>query len=167
MKKFVIALSLVFLSLTSCQKKAEKDEASQDTTAVVTDSVSSTVSDDHTSKTSLDYFGMYKGVLPCADCNGISTTIILSQDLTYQIITIYLGKKQKIQREKGTFTWNKEGNTILFKEIKNAPNQYFVGENTLIQLDMEGKKITGELANKYVLVKLPSFDGNLEAPKGR
>ena len=167
MKKAVLVISLVLFLLTSCQKQAEKEEKNNDTTTVVNDSASSSVSDEHNSQNSLDYFGMYKGVLPCADCNGISTTIILSQDLTYQIITIYLGKKQKIHREKGTFTWNKEGNTILFKEIKNAPNQYFVGENTLIQLDMDGKRITGELANKYVLVKLPSFDGNLEAPKER
>ena len=94
-----------------------------------------------------------------------STNIILSKDLSYEIITVYLGKREKIHREKGTFTWNKEGNTIILNEIKNAPNQYFVGENTLIQLDMEGKRITGELANNYVLVKLPSFDGDLEAAK--
>jgi len=165
MKKVVIAVSLVFLSLISCQKQADKDGKSDDTTTVVNDSASSTVSDEHNSQNSLDYLGMYKGVLPCADCNGISTNIILSKDLSYEIITVYLGKREKIHREKGTFTWNKEGNTIILNEIKNAPNQYFVGENTLIQLDMEGKRITGELANKYVLVKLPSFDGGLEAAK--
>ena len=165
MKKVVIAVSLVFLSLISCQKQAEKDGKSDDTTTVVNDSASSTVSDEHNSQNSLDYLGMYKGVLPCADCNGISTNIILSKDLSYEIITVYLGKREKIHREKGTFTWNKEGNTIILNEVKNAPNQYFVGENTLIQLDMEGKRITGELANKYVLVKLPSFDGDLEAAK--
>lgn len=165
MKKVVIAVSLVFLSLISCQKQAEKDGKSDDTTTVVNDSASSTVSDEHNSQNSLDYLGMYKGVLPCADCNGISTNIILNKDLSYEIITVYLGKREKIHREKGTFTWNKEGNTIILNEIKNAPNQYFVGENTLIQLDMEGKRITGELANKYVLVKLPSFDGDLEAAK--
>ena len=165
MKKVLIAVSLVFLSLISCQKQAEKDGKSDDTTTVVNDSASSTVSDEHNSQNSLDYLGMYKGVLPCADCNGISTNIILSKDLSYEIITVYLGKREKIHREKGTFTWNKEGNTIILNEIKNAPNQYFVGENTLIQLDMEGKRITGELANKYVLVKLPSFDGDLEAAK--
>jgi len=165
MKKVVIAVSLVFLSLISCQKQAEKDGKSDDTTTVVNDSASSTVSDEHNSQNSLDYLGMYKGVLPCADCNGISTNIILNKDLSYEIITVYLGKREKIHREKGTFTWNKEGNTIILNEIKNAPNQYFVGENTLIQLDMEGKRITGELANNYVLVKLPSFDGDLEAAK--
>jgi len=165
MKKVVIAVSLVFLSLISCQKQAEKDGKSDDTTTVVNDSASSTVSDEHNSQNSLDYLGMYKGVLPCADCNGISTNIILNKDLSYEIITVYLGKREKIHREKGTFTWNKDGNTIILNEIKNAPNQYFVGENTLIQLDMEGKRITGELANKYVLVKLPSFDGDLEAAK--
>ncbi|HOD11102.1 MAG TPA: copper resistance protein NlpE N-terminal domain-containing protein, partial [Flavobacterium sp.] len=82
MKKVVIAVSLVFLSLISCQKQAEKDGKSDDTTTVVNDSASSTVSDEHNSQNSLDYLGMYKGVLPCADCNGISTNIILSKDLS-------------------------------------------------------------------------------------
>jgi hypothetical protein len=36
-----------------------------------------------TSRTSLDWPGTYTGVLPCADCEGIETTITLSVDLTY------------------------------------------------------------------------------------
>ena len=41
----------------------------------------------------------------------------------------------------------------LFSGMENAPNQYFVAENKLIQLDMAGKKIEGKLAEKYVLAK--------------
>jgi copper homeostasis protein (lipoprotein) len=35
----------------------------------------------------------------------------------------------------------------------NPPVRYFVGENTLTQLDRNGKKITGESAVKYILSK--------------
>jgi len=38
---------------------------------------------------SLDWAGSYHGVLPCADCAGIETTLILDYDLTYRIITRY------------------------------------------------------------------------------
>ena len=63
------------------------------------------------------------------------------------------GGTQKGQEEKGKYTWNAAGNTIILDGVKDAPNQYFVGENTLTQLDMEGNKITGDMADLYILKK--------------
>jgi copper homeostasis protein (lipoprotein) len=105
------------------------------------------------SATSLDWKGTYKGIIPCADCEGIETSLTLNEDMTYLIETKYLGKDEQIFQQKGTFAWNKEGNTILLNDNKGGPNQYFVGENMLIQLDNEGKRIAGDLAMKYVLNK--------------
>ena len=48
--------------------------------------------------------------------------------------------------------WNKEGNTITL-EGEDKPNQYFVGENTLTQLDIDGNKIKGEIEEDYILRK--------------
>jgi NlpE N-terminal domain len=45
------------------------------------------------------------------------------------------------------------GSIITLTGIKNKPNEYFVGENKLIQLDIDGNKITGSLADKYILKK--------------
>ena len=46
------------------------------------------------------------------------------------------------------------GNTILLKSNKNSEvTQFFVGENTLTKLDQQGNRITGALANNYVLTK--------------
>ena len=39
------------------------------------------------------------------------------------------------------------------KGLKGKPTQYKVGDNQLIQLDMDGKPITISLAEKYVLIK--------------
>jgi uncharacterized lipoprotein NlpE involved in copper resistance len=98
---------------------------------------------------------MYKGVVPCADCEGIETTVVLNADQTYLLRTAYLGKPDAAATEKtGSFTWNTTGNTVILSGIENAPNQYFVGENQLIQLDLAGNKITGDLAAKYILAKL-------------
>ncbi len=36
------------------------------------------------SRTSLDWDGIYRGVLLCADCEGIQTTIYLNRDLGYK-----------------------------------------------------------------------------------
>jgi heat shock protein HslJ len=106
------------------------------------------------SKNSLDWNGTYKGITPCADCEGIATEITLNTDLTFTLKTKYLGKGDgKVFEEKGTFTWDKTGSTIILENLKGKPNQYKVGENKLIQLDMKGKIITGALAEKYILRK--------------
>jgi heat shock protein HslJ len=110
--------------------------------------------DTHNSKNATDWKGTYKGITPCADCEGIATEVILNNDQTYIIKTKYIGKdNEKVFKEKGTFTWDKTGTTIIFNDFKGKPNQYKVVENKLIQLDMKGKIITGALAEKYVLIK--------------
>ena len=140
MKKYTLLFLLVFV--VSCQKQTKKDNKSNDSLAI-----------SHNAKNSLDYIGTYKGILPCADCEGLETEIIINENATFCLKTKYQGKGDKVFEQKGTFAWNKAGNTIVFTEIKNAPNQYFVGENKLTQLDNSGKKITGSLSTAYVLSK--------------
>ena len=102
----------------------------------------------------MDWQGTYKGVTPCADCEGIETEIILKNDLSYTLKTKYLGKGDgKVFQEAGSFVWDKTGGIISLEGLKGSPSQYKVGENKLIQLDMEGNVITGDLAEKYVLTK--------------
>jgi heat shock protein HslJ len=111
-----------------------------------------TSTDPHSSYNSLDWDGIYRGVLPCADCPGIQTTIYLNRDLTYLKRTKYLDRPDSAEETKGMFSWNAAGNTITLKGAGD-PASYFVGENTLTQLDMKGNKITGNLAGHYILSK--------------
>lgn len=142
---FLLPLSLFF----SCQKQTNSNVAVQDSIAKV-DSLELL---SHNAKNTLDYIGTYKGMLPCADCNGLETIVCINENNTYNLKTKYDGKGDKIFEQKGTFTWNKAGNTIILEDVKSGPNQYFVAENKLIQLDLSGKKITGNLADKYILTK--------------
>lgn len=112
-----------------------------------------TLPDMHNARIALDFTGTYRGVVPCADCEGIQTTLILAAEEKYQLQTVYLGKSEQVFEETGTYRWNEAGNTITLEGIENAPNQYFVGENMVFQLDMEGNRITGELAEMYILRK--------------
>lgn len=106
----------------------------------------------HNSKNSLDWTGTYNGILPCADCEGIKTTVTLENDNIYILTEEYLGKDGKPYVTKGSFSWNKEGNQITL--INGERNQrYKVGENMLIHLDMNGKQIEGKLAEMYTLNK--------------
>lgn len=147
MKKSIVLVLLITLSFISCKKEAEinTNEVSVDSTAV------EMVSDDHNAMNSLDYQGTYVGSLPCADCEAIETIIILTDDSFVKEV-VYKGKSKEIFRESGSFEWNKEGNTITLVGIEK-PNQYFVGENVLFHLDIDGKRIEGDLASNYELRK--------------
>ncbi|MFN3754337.1 copper resistance protein NlpE N-terminal domain-containing protein [Flavobacterium sp.] len=159
-------LLLFLLSLSffiSCQKQTTDSNLSNQDSITKVDSINNVAA--HNAKNSLDYIGTYKGILPCADCEGLETIICINENNTYNIKTKYLGKGNKIFEQKGTFSWNKAGNTIVLDHEANGPNQYFVGENTLTQLDMLGKKITGDLASDYVLAKQPETNAVIETPQ--
>jgi heat shock protein HslJ len=114
--------------------------------------------DHHTAQNSLDWNGTYSGILPCADCSGIETELTLNADNTFVLTTSYLGKQDsETNTLKGKFEWNR--NEINLLGIKNGerPTTYKVEENRIRQLDMKGNKITGDLAQNYVLKK----NGNL------
>ena len=145
---FILCASLL---LFSCKKEVKVIEIQTDT--IVKETVVTSV-DSHNSQNSLDWQGTYKGTTPCADCEGIELEITLNYNLTFSIKTKYFGKGDgQIFEEKGTFSWGKTGSTITLKDVKERPSQYKVGENRLIQLDMDGKVISGTLAEKYVLTK--------------
>ena len=111
--------------------------------------------DAHNSQNALDWQGLYKGIMPCADCAGIATELHLSANGTYIRNTRYLGKSKQVFVEKGSFTWNSQGNAISLNNLdpNEMPTQYQVGENQLFQLDLAGQRITGDLASHYVLSK--------------
>jgi uncharacterized lipoprotein NlpE involved in copper resistance len=106
------------------------------------------------SRNSLDWAGIYRGILPCADCDGLLTEIQLNNDGTYTLNRRYLGKadEQSFKTE-GTFAWDDSGGRITLS-VNNQPDnseQYRVGENKLIKLDVDGNPIVGDLSVMYIL----------------
>ena len=151
MKNKLFLVICALLCFTNCKKEMKEVEIKTDT--IVKESVVTTM-DSHNSQNSLDWQGTYKGVTPCADCEGIETEVVLNIDLTYIIRTKYLGKGDaKIYEEKGNFVWDETGSSIALQGVKGRPSNYKVGENKLIQLDIKGNTISGALAEKYVLTK--------------
>lgn len=157
MKKQILVLVLTSVALWSCNSETKTVTVHIDTvSSIESDTMhedSTLLADDHNAQNSLDWAGSYKGTTPCADCEGIETEITLSDDATYTIKAKYLGKDSKVFQENGSFSWDKTGSIIVLNDVKDRPSKFFVGENTLTQLDVEGKKITGALADKYVLRK--------------
>lgn len=111
--------------------------------------------DMHNAENSLDIAGVYKGVLPCADCEGIETTIVLKDDKTYEITSLYLGTKGNAEEFVEQGQWEITQNIIKLHDHTQDElvKQLFVGEHFIKYLDLEGQEIKGSLEEHYVLKK--------------
>lgn len=148
MKWSLRVLTLLF-AISSCNQ-VTSDNA--ETSAPEITENTTQVPDMHTSESSLDWDGTYKGTLPCADCEGIETTVVLNKDHTFERTTVYKGKESGNFNDKGKFSWGKDGRAITL-EIKEENPVYKVKEGSIVLLDQEGKENTGELADLYILRK--------------
>lgn len=151
MKKIILFSISASMLLFACNNNNASKNATEEVVETVEEvATANNVVDGSSAQTALDYLGTYKGVLPTASGEGMDVTITLT-DSTYTKDITYVGKKEKMSSS-GKYVWNKEGNTITL-EGSEKPNQYFVGENTLTQLNMDGDKITGAIADQYILRK--------------
>jgi len=149
MKILSITAASLFL-FTACTETTS-NKGTENSSTQTDSAATKAMQDEHTSENSLDWAGTYEGTIPCADCPGIKTTIVLNSDNTFQYDTEYLERKVKTT-DKGTFTWEKNGSTVHLKG-KETDNYLKVGENQLFLLDTEGNIITGTLADNYILKK--------------
>lgn len=133
----IFVISGLLLTSISCQQKMK--------------SVSNSVPDMHTSEIALDWEGLYEGLLPCADCEGIKTTLQINKPGNYWLKTSYIGKESNQFEMSGKFKWINNGREIELLGVTNGSNKFLVGENQLIQLDMKGERIIGDLADHYIL----------------
>lgn len=149
MKK-IILLACVLVALGACRENRRTVTTAEEVEVIT---IPVRPADTHNSQNSLDWAGTYEGTLPCADCEGIKTELTLANDGNYVLKTQYLGKGDgEVYEIKGTFAWNDAGNTITLC-ANDIPNQYFVGENVLYHLDIDGNRIEGDLADNYKLMK--------------
>lgn len=109
----------------------------------------------HNSRNSLNWDGVYAGMIPAADGPGINVEITLHPGETYELSYQYVDRGDARYTYDGSFKWDRNGNVITLNslESENIPSHYRVGEDQLIQLDLKGKPITGELADNYILKK--------------
>lgn len=134
MKTFIFPLVLALVACSSPSGETSADAA-------------------HNSRNALDWQGTYIGTTPCADCEGIRTTVTLMQDGTFMRDLIYVGKSGDPMHDTGSFSWNDVGSAITLAPGSQSSQQYQVAENRLVHLDRSGNRIAGALADRYVLEK--------------
>ncbi len=153
--KQIYFLACALLLLAGCNNRQNN---AQGRTAVMEEDV--TVVDTHNAQNSLDVNGTYSGTLPAgtfegelpsASGPGMDVKITLSGD-TYRKSIKYLNQPDTTFESTGRFTWDQNG-SIITLQGEEAPNKYFVGENQLYHLDMDGNRITGDMADHYILRK--------------
>ncbi len=115
----------------------------------------SSTKDEHTAETALDYEGTYKGILPCADCPGIATTLVINKDKTFEYNYTYVESEDQIHHYTGQYTIK---DNILTIKADDEPINFFVGESMVIFMGKETKPNTGELAEYYELKKMPKVE---------
>lgn len=148
MKNSIILISAISsLCLFSCNSNSNKATQEKDSTVNET-----TIPTGDNSQTSLDWPGTYQGILPCADCPGIETTITLNDNETFSYSANYQERDTKLE-DQGKFMWHDNGSTVHLMG-KDINMKLKVGENQLFSLDQDGKPIEGPLADSFILKKI-------------
>ncbi len=103
----------------------------------------------------LSWMGVYTGLYPCNQCEGIDVRLKINRDYTYVHQRKHRGSHDPVEfADKGNFTWDSTGTTLTLQSYRGAePLQFTYTEKKLTQLDENGKKYTGKLAGRFILTK--------------
>ena len=126
------AILIVFVTaavLCACAQPMERAAPPEPVTAKPVDL--------HTSRNSLDWAGVYEGVLPGADLAGVKTRLTLNRDGTYERVTLPVGRQDAARTVRGRFAWQASGNAIRLDE-PGGGQQFAVGEGRLLLLHPGG-----------------------------
>ncbi|MDG4944836.1 copper resistance protein NlpE [Weeksellaceae bacterium KMM 9713] len=145
MKNILLTMGLLLL-MVSCSKESNK--------VVVVDrfsanQVSQIDLERHNAERILNWVGTYYGILPCASCPGIETTLELKPDQTFELKTIYQDTDKKPIIERGNFDWHKIGNQVTLKN--NDDLQFKIEKDQVRFLKNDGKAVTGNIGKAYIL----------------
>lgn len=143
---------LVFVTCLTMASCVETSKTNQGNAEINQDSLTTAIPDGHNSQNSLDWMGRYTGVFPCADCEGIETTVVLSED-TFYLRQFYLGADVEPMEDSGDYKWTDNGSSVILKTSETDNMRFKVGEGYLFLLQPDGSEPTGELTEFYKLKK--------------
>ncbi|EKN5091519.1 copper homeostasis/adhesion lipoprotein NlpE [Yersinia enterocolitica] len=97
----------------------------------------------------------YQGLLPCADCSGLDTSLFLDSDGTFVLKEIYRGSKEGDQVFAEYGKWARTADKLVLT-TGQGEKRYFrpVGKN-LVMLDQQGLSIESNLNYQLVPTEQP------------
>jgi len=148
-----LLVTVVIAALSACKPQAPAEppappaqpEAAAAPAAPAADALPSTQGAPFDAKA---FAGTFTGTLPCADCPGIDTRLVLAADGTYTITESY--QSRSAPELKGDGTWTAEENNTRLRLDPNSKSDNdrlfaILSNDEIRQLDMEGKPIDSTL----------------------
>ncbi|MCO6485845.1 MAG: copper resistance protein NlpE N-terminal domain-containing protein [Saprospiraceae bacterium] len=145
---YISLLLMGFTGLHACggQQTADRDEAPPRITV-------ENPPDMHDAAISLDYTGIYKGVLPGVDGVDQEVELELTWEMNFTLKTPGSGSAEKART--GFYSFQKHGAIITLIGV-DPPHRFFVGENYLVPLDAAGHTPAGGRDARHALKKQKS-----------
>lgn len=103
---------------------------------------------------------IYKGVIPCSDCDGIETIIHLQKDKKrFDMQERFIGKSQEPIRTDGTY--KVINGVYVFYAGSTVKGAFKLSDGEMMMLDRQRKPIEGTLAEKYKLKRTMLVTSNI------
>lgn len=108
--------------------------------------------------TSENYFGIYEGVFPCADCGGKRILLSILEDGTYHLEYEYLDKGDGVKEENGVYYLFNDTLIQTVTPSSGDKTYYSIQEGAIVLCDSLGILSDGPLKDLYVLKKVSPED---------
>ena len=140
------------LALSACQPASNNQNS---TPATAEDSKPNSAA--HVQSTpNTSWQGRYTGLLPCADCSGIRTTIELDDDKSFEMTEQYTGKGYIAPtKTEGEFHFDPNTPNLIELKSKDFQRKFSIGEQTIEARAMEDGSALSELYTLYKLTEVP------------
>lgn len=131
MKKILILSTIIFLIIMGCSSAPEFVPDPKSVTFLTN--------------------GIWLGMLPCADCEGIDYQINLKNDYTFKQKSVYKGKSEEIFIDEGR--WGFVSDSVIAVSGNEDYKMFLIQKNHLVMLDQDGNKIESSFEERYHLSK--------------
>lgn len=91
----------------------------------------------------------YTGILPAASSVGIETTINLLETNRYHQKDVYIGEKDGVFHQNGTYTIDRD--MLTLRNEDGSETYYHLEDEQIRMLGQNKKTVTGSLADFYIL----------------
>ncbi|MFO7798613.1 copper resistance protein NlpE N-terminal domain-containing protein [Rhodohalobacter sp.] len=96
---------------------------------------------------------VFSGILPCADCPGIESIVVLNEE-SFEELSHYQDRGNNLYQVDGT--WTLTGDTLKLYRVEDELHKAFVYSREQIKLlDRDLQPITGDLEENYTLDRSP------------